>query len=970
MALQMALPTLLGVIIGGVLFLFCLAAAVVVLSLRIKHRKLLAHTNAAGERRLSRCLGGHLSITDEDVARIPGTGPAMRESLGKKRNRRSSYAPMASREDIEHRPGQRKLTPAPTLALNLPANMPFSNVGSSSTDPIPIPWPKSSGLTRANRPPAIKVKPTTNKEVKKPPGGAGSSNESVHQMNESSIPKELVQSQSPKFTYDSQGFPGVSPDLITFPSPGMKPMPLFHEKQRSISHSMISTLVDSNLPATSLNASQSQQHVGMRTKPRSVSLTSQEPGIAPREAIPPLPAEAVAVRRRGSIKAPGMMPNLDDNAGVGTTNPGGGISISNLRPEMNNNMIKLVPPSPAEAPSQYGSLTPNDCPLEDLNVNSMSTDTTEAVQRTLKAPLDYRRSVRTSLGDSIAGSNSSGLSESLLNNSWSRPASGSSIMTDMANALAKSGMPLDSGFGSHISVFDFGLPTNPDQTDVTHVQSNTSPSEVRNKRRSPSILQVIAGNEQNPRKRAYRERPLSVKAENSFDLTKELPAEKEITGVKANERQTLSKLPIEIYSISAQLLPERVVTAPQEDIPSSRSSHQAQSLRRPRVDPPVFCPPSSTKFDPELTPPQRDKATPDNSPTTTSYLKTLAKLTGSNDLESSPSSIISTPTRPPEEKRVAPGANPNRQRAIFDSPENIAQWPLARQHLTLSLGLRGISDTPKRPSIRRRNDRPNNHTSSELQDRSDPKPVSLLYRFPSPPSPTQAPRPPPKSQSQPLLHKPRSTTAANPGRRSPLVPRHSPTVNTFDAVKHTSSSAGGGSPGHEMRQSVIALRRMNSEISTVSRAGREHKRYLSLGEADHAVGNHTGLSYGGGREALRLGKRPHGPRSFPATAAAAAAATHAAPAPAHVPANKDAITAGRRVAKSGNDTFLETGDTGRVVRKVKGPRAIPGWINEDALMTPGKDVRVAPISGAVRGGGSGDGAGGSWYDADGFFKEA
>ena len=80
--------------------------------------------------------------------------------------------------------------------------------------------------------------------------------------------------------------------------------------------------------------------------------------------------------------------------------------------------------------------------------------------------------------------------------------------------------------------------------------------------------------------------------------------------------------------------------------------------------------------------------------------------------------------------------------------------------------------------------------------------------------------------------------------------------------------------------------------------------------------------------------------------------------------------AGRRVANSGNGTFLETEDTRRVVGKVKGPRAMPGWINEDALMTPGKDVRVAPINGAARGGGSGGGAGGSWYDADGFFKEA
>lgn len=942
MASQMTLPTLLGVIIGAVAFLFCLAAAIVVLFLRIKHRKLLAQTNAVGERRFSRYHGGHMSITDDDVARMPGTGAAMRESLNNNCSRFSAYAPMALREHIEQQSHVGKSMPALTAALRSTSNMQLNKETSPPTGSLPIPWPKPSRLTRANRPPVMTLQPSAIPIAEAIRSGEAPLSEQKRRSVQKLIPRwEFGNNQNPASTYDSRGCPGASPDLITFPSPDLKPRPLFHEKPRSISYGMISDLTDNEVPRGTLRVLQSQQLRGKRGNQRPVSLTSGGPGTAPKWVAPSPPAEAIAIRQQASLKASGFKHNLE--GGVGKDMPLlRGSSTMSPQSETRSTLIKLIPPSPSETLKQKSEpVSENPTDLSTNNINAPPVDSTDALKRTLKAPLNSHKSVGTSMRNSIARSNSSGLSESLLNHGWSRPVSDSSLMKHTANDLARFGAPFDDGRGPHISIFDFGLPSNPDHNDA--IQSQPELDGVRSKHQSPSILQVIAGNEQSPRKHSHRARPSSIATENPCRLktdvlAKETATKEETADVSTEERKIFSSSPIKRPAVSTQVLPEPAVMSKDENVPNSRSPHQARSLRQPRVDPPAFCPPSSmSSLDPQSTPIRRGKGVATPSSSTSSYLKTLAKLTGSEDSDSSPSSIISTPTRKPDEKRGLPGTNPNRQRTIFDSPDNTTQW-LTLQPPALSLGFRGTNESPQRPSARRLNDQSASRTANIVMDGDDSQPVPLLYRFPSPPSPTRVSRsrqPPPKSQSQPLLHISRRTPVSS-GSYSPRSQR--PPVATSDVAEQAN-----GSPSDEVRQSIIELRRMNSEISRASKAGREHKRYLSLGDNESAILEDSDRD--AGREKGKQKGRPNGPRTL------------------SVATTGQKALVGKEFKKGGNEMSRATEQTGPVKERVNGPRAMPGWVNENAVVTSGGEVEV------TAGGVGVERSNGSWYDADGFLKQ-
>ena len=929
MALQLTLPTLLGVIIGSVAFLFCLAAAIVVISLRIKHRKLLVQINAAGERRLSRYPGGHLSITDEDVARIPGTAAAMRKSLGQKYSRASAYTPMASRETIERQSGVRKSPLALIPRLEVSSKAIFSDGESPTIIPPPNPWPLPRRLIRANRPPVIELQPSALSLVAEATnGGDKPLTEPMCRTGHKLMPRqEYKENQSPRCTYDGQGLLGASRDLIAFPNPTLKPKPLFHEKPRSISHDMISNSSGHKKSAGVLHVFEPQQPLIRPCFPRSISLTNQEPGTVPSWATPPLPAEAVAIRQRRSMRASGsrqsaVASNSRQSLGGAvwrdTAIVGGSNSMTFHRSETNKNPITLIANSPVEASQKNNDPFKEDRPQLDDIISGPPVSPIATQKRMLNAPLDPHKSFRASIRNSIPRSNCSGLSESLLNHGWSRPASNAPMVRELCDAPARSKTPLGCSLGSHTSMFDFGLPTDLDRGDATSTQPDLN--DIRDKRRSMSILQTISGNKQSPNPDSYNERPSSIAIENPLRWNKDVSAKEaaakgEGANAKADDRQTCFIMPNEIHILSTQASLKPAITTEQEDVPVFGSPPQVQSLRRPRADPPTFRPPTRLTFDPQLTPTRYSKTTIANSANTSPYFKTLAKLTGYEDYDSSPSSILSTPTRKPSQKRGLSGTHPNRQRAIFDSPDNHAQWPLARQHQTLSLGLRSTSDSPKRASVFRLDAQLNTCTSTKDNDREEFHPSSLLYRFPSPPSPTSVPswrQPPPKSKSQPTIQGPRPEPASS---------YRSPRRRPYPVESSTVAKNSNGSPGDELRQSVIALRRMNSEISDVDKAGREHKRYLSLGDRESAI-----LEDGSRDDCRREEGKERRRSSGPKVMAAATATTTAA-----ATTTSKAASARCELARC---------ERGGVKLKVKGPRAMPGWINESVMLTSEKEVRI------------------------------
>lgn len=936
MAFQLTLPTILGVIIGGVAFLFCIAAAIVVLSLRIKHRKMMMQTQAAAERRLSGYPGGHLSITDEDVARMPGTGAAMHESFNSKCHCFSAHAAWASHEPTKKLPGAKELSPVPTSRPKVLSKMAREEVKTPSSGAPSRPWPIPSHLTRANRPPAMELQPAAVSPVAEVfRRGDPNSSEQMHRPAKERISRQAYRdNQSPALTRDSHGFPGPSPDLIAFPSPDLIPKPLSYQKPRSMSHSMISNIGTDKKPAEGLHGQAVHQHVTRSSTcmKRSTSLTNQEPGPVPRNTIPPLPVEAGAIRRRGSTKVSSSRPS---NGGIiwnDATSKDGGNPKTWPHLEMSTDLVKLVPPSPTEMPDEGHEPLEEKSANSDGIINGSPISPVLAGARTLKAPVNSRISVRASTCNSITRSNSSGLSESLLAHRWSRPASHSSAAKETSDNLASQSL------GSHISIFDFGLP--PSLPHGTPTDTKPNLGRPKNKSRSPSILQVIASNGQSSKERPYRERPSSIANENPFRwspevLSKGAAAQGQDSNLSAEKEQIDTKMPI----------------GDSEGVQTSRPPRAlAQSLRRPRIDPPTFSPPKSSTFNPLLTPKKHSKAVTPRSTNPSPYFSTVARLTGYDDLDSSPSSVLSTPTHKPDHKRGPPGSNPNRQCVMFDTSDDVAQWPLARQHPILSLGLRGTSEIPKDPHIN-----PLNGPLSALLttgNNDDSQPESLLYRFPSPPSPTRSSKSrqrPPKSQSQPMIHRPRASPVSPSRRRSPgYIPSLTTTKILDSPAGHTGTN---GSSDDHIRQSVIALRRMNSEISTVSRVDKEHKRYLSLGDTEGAVLGDDGRPDRVVEEEGKGNSRPKGPRVM------AAATTTGA-----LSVNWEMLNGEKKVlALAREDQQQQQQPRGSVNGKVKGPRTMPSLVNEGAMMTAGREVRVTAGGVAV--------SDGDWYDSDGFLKQ-
>ena len=847
------------------MLLLLVTVLLVILGLRTKHRRLLAQTNAAGERRLSRYPGGHLSITDEDVARMPGTGAGMRESLNNRRTRASAYAPMASRETVETQFGPKTLPKALVPGGENQAN-------ASPTRP----WPLPRRLTRSKPHSMIEVQPSVLSPV----------NEAKKEKDTPLKSSKKVARQEYRYTTrDNRHFEIQSPKSMAMPvpipkpSPTLKPKPLFHEKSRSISHGMIPKLKGTRKPVGGLYVFDSQEPGTKPTPkahmPRSVSLTSQEPGMAPNLPMPALPPAAVAIRRQKSMRRESSRQSIGGTAWSDSTILGEENPRILSQAESNIYSIKLLPHSPSggqlNEPDPFKETPPT---FDELNSRPRGSPGPIVRTRTLKAPLDTRKSFRASIRNSLPRSNSSGLSESLLQHGWSRSASNASMVREISNAQPRSKTPLARNVEPHISVFDFGLPSPSEPGDVANPLDL---DDVRDKRKSTSILQIISGNERSPVSNPYNERPSSIATENPFTWdTSLLPKESAVKRVskdgKGHKRQNCIRISVEPHFES----PKPPVIAEQDEAPQVASPVQ-QSLRRPRIDPPPFRPPSRSTFDPQLTPTPHSRFT--RKPNPSPYFQTLAKLTG-YDSDSSPNSLIDTPTRKPS-NRGPSGSHPNRQRPIFDGPSNIAQWPLASQHPTLSLGLRGSGDSPEKANIFRLDAQLNPPTPTK----DDSCPPSLLYRFPSPPSPPRALNasrfPPPKAE----VHGPRPAPESR--YRSPK--RRGSPIKSPGVSKRVS-----GSPGAQLRQSVIALRRMNSELSDVGKSGKEHKRYLSLGDRESAI----------------------------------------------------------------FDSDVENRDKGT---RVKGPRAMPGFLNESMMTTPTKEHGTFLGNGTF-------GTDGSWYDADGFLK--
>ena len=102
MAFQLSVQATAGIAAGGFAVLVTVGISLVMVITRAKDRRLRTRTNAVGGRRHCRHSGGLMSITDEDVMRMPGARAALRRSI-QLQSTRSPYTPMSSRDTLEAR---------------------------------------------------------------------------------------------------------------------------------------------------------------------------------------------------------------------------------------------------------------------------------------------------------------------------------------------------------------------------------------------------------------------------------------------------------------------------------------------------------------------------------------------------------------------------------------------------------------------------------------------------------------------------------------------------------------------------------------------------------------------------------------------------------------------------------------------------------------------------------------------------
>ena len=479
----MSLGLLAGIIAGGV-GLTSFTVILVVLGLRRKHKRLLSQINSAGARRLSGFRASPsaiMSITDEDVARMPGTRASVRHSLHTPYSQSSLYTPMASRETLPRRAYIPK-----TRADDRDDHEPVAPQQS---------WPLPRRMTRADGTPLVRLPLSTLTPV----------TERSKSALASPLPKDTGNpagtQKHERASSDMLDLNSENDDAHKASSTNLTPKPLFHGQQRSCSQGMIAGLADRN---------KTEPRASRRTSqfPRSKSMYNQEPGIAPPQPLPPLPLE-ITSKTIARARSPGQ----------NTRRASGGSLFSEQTSILDDNWSKAFsqagtnftsitlpsPQIPASTPKSLGQDQGThvvwDSSFEEGRASPMG-----AAKQTFFSPqLSTQRSFRASIEESLPRSKSSGLSLSMSLHGPSRAESRTSLAIDPSSPHAKSRV------------------SSPRSTEKRRPKRGTPPSsplrratdftihdDTNSKRASTSTLHEVFGNEGSPMPSLWDKRPRSI----------------------------------------------------------------------------------------------------------------------------------------------------------------------------------------------------------------------------------------------------------------------------------------------------------------------------------------------------------------------------------------------------------------------------------------------------------------------------
>ena len=800
--------TIIGITVGGGVGILIVLLVIMFAFLRRSHKRLLSTMNTAGERRLRKHAGGHLSITDEDVARMPATRAPLRRSPNAPYARIAPYTPMASRLDA----ASGGALETPPRAMTDERNKEELLTASKS-------WPLPRRLTRSNAIPlsTVRYEPSA---AKKPEGPHPKS--SPARTSSGNLPSPL-----PKFW--PEDLRSLTDQGLRFELHALQPKPLFHGQQRSISHGMLSQLAQKTSETHDAKhriAPPSIQHTSKRPHlPRSSSLWSHDPGIVPDRPVPLLPVEGALqrltrVKRFQESNSRREFEILSDNTAI--------LDGSRIFSQADTELTLPSVTSPPVAESQGNAPSHQDFhgEIHVAAAQGKKGPVEPTMSLTVQSHLELRKPQRASVQVSLPRSDSSGISKYIGYN-WSHNTSETSLYRSGSESRHRSKV---------------NVPSSAEKRKPRRVVSPLSNNATLNgcpdrqgRRASTSILQIISGNEGSLRADPWDNRPLSFATSEPFEWDPNMflqPGKRasKIPGTGHKRRNC-----VRISSIPA------VVPKPSpkpDNIKEREEAYQVLqkaigSLKQPRVRRSTFRPPSAKTFDPQLellTTPSAEGEPQTHTRRAFPYSPTACMYNLYNKNGSPEPSPISTPTHKPR--------HPNRVNAIFNNTDTTPS-----RLCNTSNDVSQLDRSLDRFDIFRFDEERSAMNSPAFRNSTSPSKFPLPPRDPSGIIPISATSASPKRGSQPLhsgfsLSQRRSPTRGILKNSSPSPKRHSKSLST----------------------SIMALRRMNSEANdntAKGRVSREYKRYLSLSGDDGPVAED-----GDGNEDSGKENQVHGPSKF------------------------------------------------------------------------------------------------------------
>ncbi|KAL9582474.1 MAG: hypothetical protein Q9212_003282, partial [Teloschistes hypoglaucus] len=494
------------------------------LCLRRKHKALLA-SHSADETRRGKA---HLSITDEDVFRMPG----MRRIHPSPYSHPAGWAPISSGESI----GKKGL--APNAADIDPT---------TGVPPWPVRFPRQS--KKAGPKPAVRKPSGALSPITERPTNNTATSPSLSTVAASEVElKEPTQASTVRIVRPPSGHP----DFDMSPPAHLKPKPLFHGQPRSFSHGALSNLSKEIEPKETVRAALDDiqlQDLQVVRMPRSTSLCSQQSGQAPNFPVPPLPFELPAKRKPLQMKSPSDM-SLQRVSGMSLLS--GDTSV------LNDTMSRGF----SEAGTDFTSISLASPPLAHLapvglgimdsnakwNFSRVDRSASPISLSKTRPPLSQQHSFRGSIHNSLPRNQSSGLSMSLLDRTFPTPEAARKPTTkgldlpdnDIERKLTRRPKGLRASLLSGGNVFQI------------------SEDAKKAKRASASVLNTISGNQTSPVKNPYVDRPTSIATDDPFRWDPKTSMQQSSskpsamkTGAKGHKRQScvrISNIPIVIPS--------------------------------------------------------------------------------------------------------------------------------------------------------------------------------------------------------------------------------------------------------------------------------------------------------------------------------------------------------------------------------------------------------------------------------------